>query len=194
MGILEDCINPDCAYGLDFDAYALGNCSLSSGSCPICNGATILFCPACGRLQPTRYFIRNLYACSRCDGKLSEISKHRNTILVEECEQRKALPLGPREMQVMKLLAEGQSNKEISSALSLSVRTVDSYRNRIMLKTNSHSIVGVVHYAIAYGYLSKEQIIELLMPTSTQNCSCRRQRVVLLSSPKSTDLPSSDIR
>jgi DNA-binding CsgD family transcriptional regulator len=194
MGILEDCINPGCAYDLDFDTYALGKNPLSNGNCPICDGPTILFCPACGRLQPTRYFIRDLYACSRCDGKLSEISDHRKTILVKECEQRKTLPLGPREMEVMKLLAEGQSNKEISGALSLSVRTVDTYRNRVMFKTNSHSIVGVVHYAVAYGYLSKEQIIELLMPTSTQNCSCRRQRVVLLSSPKSTDLPSSDIR
>src|SRR5271163_1337037 len=139
MGILEDCINPDCAYGLDFDVYALGDSPLSNGNCPICGGATILFCPACGKLQPTRYFIRNLSACSRCDGKLCEFSEHRKTILVEECAQRKALPLGPREIEVMRLLAEGQSNKEISSALSLTVRTVDSYRMRIMFKTNLHS-------------------------------------------------------
>jgi DNA-binding CsgD family transcriptional regulator len=192
MGILEDCINPGCAYDLEFDAYALGESPLSNGSCPICDGASILFCPACGRLQPTRYFIRNLYACSRCDGKLSEISEHRKTILLEECEQRKALPLSPREIDVMRLLAEGQSTKEIASALSLTAHTVDTYRTRIMLKTNSHSIAGIVLYAVAHGYLSKEQIIELLMPKGPHNCSCRRQRVVLLPSPTSTALPSSD--
>src|SRR5579862_4737280 len=57
-------------------------------------------------------------------------------------------PLSPREREVVKLVAEGKSNKEISSQLAISVRTVETYRARLMLKLNATSIAHVVHYAI----------------------------------------------
>jgi DNA-binding CsgD family transcriptional regulator len=57
-------------------------------------------------------------------------------------------PLSPRERDVVRLVAEGKSNKEISSALAISVRTVETYRARLMLKLGATSIAQLVHYAI----------------------------------------------
>jgi len=56
--------------------------------------------------------------------------------------------LSPREREVVRLVAEGKSNKEISSALTISVRTVETYRARLMLKLQLTSTVQLVHYAI----------------------------------------------
>jgi DNA-binding CsgD family transcriptional regulator len=61
------------------------------------------------------------------------------------------LPAGcpsPRERQVLHLLADGKSNKEIGSALDLSTRTVETYRARIMLKLDLHSTAALVRYAV----------------------------------------------
>ena len=56
--------------------------------------------------------------------------------------------LSPRERDVVRLIAEGKSNKEIASALAISVRTVETYRARLMLKLGATSVAQVVHYAI----------------------------------------------
>jgi DNA-binding NarL/FixJ family response regulator len=56
--------------------------------------------------------------------------------------------LSAREIETLRLLSEGKSNKEIAGALSLSVRTVETHRANIMTKLNLHSIGELVHYAI----------------------------------------------
>jgi DNA-binding CsgD family transcriptional regulator len=53
-----------------------------------------------------------------------------------------------REQQVLLLLAEGKSNKEIASLLNLSTRTIESYRARIMQKLGLHSTAALVRYAV----------------------------------------------
>lgn len=63
-------------------------------------------------------------------------------------DRSQVAPLSPREREVVRLVAEGKSNKEISSNLAISVRTVETYRARLMLKLNATSIAHVVHYAI----------------------------------------------
>ena len=56
--------------------------------------------------------------------------------------------LSHREQEVLRLLAEGESNKGISSILAISVRTVETYRARLMLKLDANRIADLVHYAI----------------------------------------------
>jgi DNA-binding CsgD family transcriptional regulator len=56
--------------------------------------------------------------------------------------------LSPREQEIVRLVAEGKSNKEISSVLAISVRTVETYRSRLMLKLHTPSIAHLVQYAI----------------------------------------------
>jgi DNA-binding CsgD family transcriptional regulator len=56
--------------------------------------------------------------------------------------------LSARERQVVQRLAEGMSNKEIAAVLEISARTVETYRARVMLKLDLHSIGELVRYAV----------------------------------------------
>jgi len=56
--------------------------------------------------------------------------------------------LTAREREVLQLLAEGRSNKEIGTALDISTKTVETHRTRIMSKLNMHSMNELVRYAI----------------------------------------------
>lgn len=57
-------------------------------------------------------------------------------------------PLSARERQIVQLLAESKSNKEIADTLEISTHTVATHRSNIMRKLEVHSIGEVVHYAI----------------------------------------------
>jgi DNA-binding CsgD family transcriptional regulator len=59
--------------------------------------------------------------------------------------------LSAREHEVMRLLAENQSNKQIGVTLSISVRTVETHRRRIMEKLDLHSVGELIHFAIRNG-------------------------------------------
>jgi DNA-binding CsgD family transcriptional regulator len=59
--------------------------------------------------------------------------------------------LSPREIEIVQLLAGGKSNKEISTSLTITVRTVESYRAKIMLKLHIHSVIDLVRYAVRSG-------------------------------------------
>lgn len=56
--------------------------------------------------------------------------------------------LTDREKEILQLLAEGKSNKEIASLLNLSVYTVETHRTHIMQKLDLHSAVEIVMYAV----------------------------------------------
>ena len=59
--------------------------------------------------------------------------------------------LSGREREVLQLIAEGKTNKEIATKLNLSVYTVDSHRGKIMEKLNLHSTGELVRFAIKHG-------------------------------------------
>ncbi len=54
----------------------------------------------------------------------------------------------PREVQVIRHLAEGKANKEIAAELGITTRTVETHRAKIMLKLGVHSLAELIHYAI----------------------------------------------
>ncbi|HMF89664.1 MAG TPA: response regulator transcription factor [Candidatus Angelobacter sp.] len=56
--------------------------------------------------------------------------------------------LTPREREIVQLLAEARSNKEVAATLGISVKTVETHRASIMRKLGITSIVDLVHYAI----------------------------------------------
>ena len=62
--------------------------------------------------------------------------------------ERRSTPATPREIEVIRLLAEGKSNKEIATQLGITVRTVETHRAKIMLKLGFHSLADLIHYAI----------------------------------------------
>jgi DNA-binding NarL/FixJ family response regulator len=64
--------------------------------------------------------------------------------------------LTPREREVLQLLAEGKSTKQIAGTLGVSVKTVETHRSRIMDKLDVHSVPELTKYAIREGLTSLE--------------------------------------
>lgn len=65
--------------------------------------------------------------------------------------------LTPREMEVLKLVAEGDNNQEIGARLSLSPATVQTHRSNIMGKLNLHRRTDLTKYAIKHGLISLDE-------------------------------------
>lgn len=63
-------------------------------------------------------------------------------------------PLSSREKEVLQLIAEGNSTKEIAGKLSVSVKTIENHRQQIMEKLDLHSIAELTKYAIREGLSS----------------------------------------
>lgn len=59
-----------------------------------------------------------------------------------------------RETEILKLVAEGLSNKEVSERLFISHRTVDTHRTNIMRKVGVSNVAGLIRFAIRNGFLS----------------------------------------
>jgi two-component system response regulator NreC len=74
---------------------------------------------------------------------------------------RAAMPtresLTSREREILQLIAEGHTNKEIAGHLGLSVKTVEAHRTRIMQKLRIHNVAGLTRYAISHGITSTSQ-------------------------------------
>ncbi len=71
-------------------------------------------------------------------------------------------PLSAREREILQLLAENKSNKDIAKALGISVRTVETHRRSVMQKLDANSIVELVHYAIRNGIVQTTKATDLL--------------------------------
>jgi DNA-binding NarL/FixJ family response regulator len=63
-------------------------------------------------------------------------------------------PLSPRECEILQLLAEGKSTKQIAAELQRSVKTIETHRLRIMKKANLHSLAGLTKLAVKLGLTS----------------------------------------
>jgi DNA-binding NarL/FixJ family response regulator len=62
--------------------------------------------------------------------------------------------LTPREREIVQLISEGKSSKEVATALSISVKTAETHRANIMRKLQAHSVTELVRYAV------RNQIVE----------------------------------
>jgi DNA-binding NarL/FixJ family response regulator len=65
--------------------------------------------------------------------------------------------LTPRQREVLQLIAEGQTTKEIATILNVSVKTVETHRMQLMERLNVHDVAGLVRYAIRIGLISPEK-------------------------------------
>ena len=72
-------------------------------------------------------------------------------------EKTQPLPdLTARQREVLQLIAEGCSTKDIANKLKLSVKTVDTHRSELMHRLDIHEVAGLVRYAIRTGLVSTE--------------------------------------
>jgi DNA-binding NarL/FixJ family response regulator len=63
--------------------------------------------------------------------------------------------LTPREVEVLKLIAQGYKSKEIADYLSISINTVDKHRGNLMRKLDLHSASALTHFALKEGLAGK---------------------------------------
>jgi DNA-binding NarL/FixJ family response regulator len=64
--------------------------------------------------------------------------------------------LSPRQREILQLIAEGRSTKEIAQHLELSVKTVETHRTELMERLGIHGVAGLVRYAIRTGIVQVE--------------------------------------
>jgi RNA polymerase sigma factor (sigma-70 family) len=64
--------------------------------------------------------------------------------------------LSQREREILKLVAEGKTSQEIAERLSISPKTVDTYRSRLMQKMGVKNLAGLIKFAIRHGLISLE--------------------------------------
>lgn len=69
-------------------------------------------------------------------------------------EMPSGAPLTPREREVLQLLAEGKTNKEVAASLGIGLKTVETHRMNLMAKLGLHSVVDLVRYAIRNGIVA----------------------------------------
>lgn len=79
---------------------------------------------------------------------LMDESKRSTTKLARDAKQ-----LTPRELEVLKLVAQGSCNKWIASELRRSIKTIDHHRENIMKKLGIHEVAGLTRHAFAIGLL-----------------------------------------
>jgi DNA-binding NarL/FixJ family response regulator len=65
--------------------------------------------------------------------------------------------LTPRQREILQLVAEGNSTKDVARILDLSVKTVEAHRGQIMSRLEIHDLAGLVRYAIRTGLVSPER-------------------------------------
>jgi DNA-binding NarL/FixJ family response regulator len=59
--------------------------------------------------------------------------------------------LSPRELEVLRLIAQGRANKEIGVQLGISTRTVEAHRQALMKKLGIHTVAGLTRYCLEHG-------------------------------------------
>ncbi len=69
----------------------------------------------------------------------------------------KRAKLSKREQEVLQLIAEGKSTKDIAATLNVSVKTVETHRKQIMDKLDIHSVAGLTKYAVREGLTSLDK-------------------------------------
>ena len=68
---------------------------------------------------------------------------------------KKSTELTSRESEVLQLIAEGFSNKQIAAELEISIKTVEKHRQQVMNKLNIHDVAGLTRYAISKGLVER---------------------------------------
>jgi DNA-binding NarL/FixJ family response regulator len=94
---------------------------------------------------------RTFFTARAADMLLNDFSERNSPIQPQPPSQNR---LTSREREIVQLLAEGKSSKEVAVALGISVKTAETHRANIMRKLQLHSVSELVRYAI------KNQIIE----------------------------------
>lgn len=97
-------------------------------------------------------FIKSINALLLNEIYICDQAKERMISFISNEQEKRRLhlrdPLTRREMEILKLICDGYSSKDISEKLFISINTVETHRKKILLKLNVKNTVGVVKYAL----------------------------------------------
>ena len=96
--------------------------------------------------------IRSYTSSSSFETQTTHSYKPTNTSMLTQALQ----VLTPREIEILKLVAEGYTNQEIADQLTLSIKTVQAHRANVMEKLDLRDITHLVRFAVRYGLISPE--------------------------------------
>src|SRR5436189_104232 len=86
------------------------------------------------------------------------LERHGLEVVAEASDGRAAVEdrsrLTSRERQVVQLVAEGKSTKQVAALLAISPKTAEFHRSRVMKKLDVHDVAGLVRYAIREGLIT----------------------------------------
>jgi DNA-binding NarL/FixJ family response regulator len=82
--------------------------------------------------------------------------------LEQPLQTAKSAPLTSRESEVLQLIAEGFSNKQIASELNISIKTIEKHRQSLMDKLEIHSIAGLTRHAAGNGIIEADSAQRML--------------------------------
>lgn len=92
--------------------------------------------------------VRAVLACGEfISERVGRVTRHHSPALANDTPEKPRL-LTSREREVLQLLAEGRANKEVATTLSITTKTAETHRSRIMAKLEMHSMSELVRYAI----------------------------------------------
>jgi DNA-binding NarL/FixJ family response regulator len=114
-------------------------------------GAAAFVC----KTDPSEHLLQAVDALKAGRRYVSPSSSHHLAEIVAAGESpTPAERLSSREREIVQLIAEGLSSKEIATSLSISARTVESHRANVMQKLDIHKVPGLVRFAIREGLVS----------------------------------------
>ena len=88
--------------------------------------------------------------------------KDRRSLDREGLHSKKIAALTSREVEVLKLIAEGKANKETAAELKISIKTVEKHRQALMEKLNIHDIASLTRYAISAGIIESSVHVTII--------------------------------
>ena len=106
-----------------------------------------------------------LLKCATEDDLLEAIREaHQGNAVFSPCISKQMLEycrghgsvLTARELEVLRLIAQGRLNKQIAADLAISIKTVETHRQNLMDKLNIHATAGLTRYAVAKGLVAEE--------------------------------------
>lgn len=95
-----------------------------------------------------------LFISPRLAGNVLEVFVHKAK---PSRKARRKIELSEREAEILQMISEGKSSKDIAISLTISVKTVETHRQHIMEKVGVHNVAALTKYAIREGLTSLEE-------------------------------------
>jgi len=90
----------------------------------------------------------------------TDLSRLPEAIVAATVVRRPLEKLSPRQLEVLRLVAEGLTTPQIARRFTLSVKTIETHRSELMRRLDIHDVVGLVRYAVRVGLVSANPAVE----------------------------------